>query len=192
AGPSGSGKTTLALQFALEGIRQGEPSLCVNFQENPTQLARTVAQLAGDRAVADKLDVLYSSPVELQIDSIIRELFRRIETRGIRRIVLDAVGDLAASTSEPHRVHAYLYALIQHLAVHGITSVFTFESVEQSITGGASHAGPISYMSDNLLLLDMRGEDTVRRTIRVLKTRGSAHDPKVREMAIGPEGIRLA
>lgn len=192
AGPSGSGKTTLALQFALEGIRQGEPSLCVNFQENPTQLARTVAQLAGDRAVADKLDVLYSSPVELQIDSIIRELFRRIETRGIRRIVLDAVGDLAASTSEPHRVHDYLYALIQHLAVHGITSVFTFESVEQSITGGASHAGPISYMSDNLLLLDMRGEDTVRRTIRVLKTRGSAHDPKVREMAIGPEGIRLA
>jgi circadian clock protein KaiC len=191
AGPSGSGKTTLALQFALEGIRQGEPSLCVNFQENPTQLARTVAKLAGDQAVADELQILYSSPVELQIDSIISELFRRIEKGGIRRVVLDAVGDLAASTSEPHRVHDYLYALIQHLAVHGITSVFTFENIEQSVTGGTSHAGPISYMSDNLLLLDMRGEETMRRTIRVLKTRGSAHDPMVREVAIGATGLRL-
>lgn len=191
AGPSGSGKTTLALQFALEGVRRGEPSLSVNFQENPTQLARSVGRLAGDPKIAAALDVLYSSPVELQIDSIIVELFRRIEAMGVRRVVLDAVGDLVASTSEPHRVHDYLYALTQHLAVNGVTSIFTFESVGQGVTGGDLNAGPISYMADNLLLLDMRGEETTRRTIRVLKTRGSSHDPNVREFAIGADGIRL-
>lgn len=191
AGPSGSGKTTLALQFVLDGVRRGEPSLCINFQENPNQLARTIRSIAESREVAEELDLLYFSPVELQIDSIIGELFRRIEARGIQRVVLDAVGDLALTTSEPHRLHDYLYALTQHLAVRGITSIFTFESVGQTVTGGSLDAGPISYMADNLLLLDMRGEKTTRRTIRVIKTRGSGHDPDVRPIAIGADGIRF-
>jgi circadian clock protein KaiC len=191
AGPSGSGKTTLALQFALEGVRRGEPSLCINFQENPSQLSRTISRLAGDRETADALEVLYYSPVELRIDTIIGRLFRRIEEAGIRRLVLDAVGDLAASTSEPQRLLDYLYALTQHLAVSGITSVFTFESIGQAITGGDLDAGPISYMADNLLLLEMRGEETMRRTLRVLKARGTSHDPNLRDITIGPDGIRV-
>jgi circadian clock protein KaiC len=191
AGPSGSGKTTLALQFALEGVRRGEPSLCLNFQENPSQLSRAIERLAGDAETAEALDLLYFSPVELRIDTIIGRLFRRIEARGIRRVVIDAVGDLAASTSEPQRLHDYLYALIQHLAVRGVTSVLTFESASQSITGDYLHAGPISYMADNLILLDMRGDQTIRRTIWVLKARGSGHDLEMRDMAIGPDGLRL-
>lgn len=191
AGPSGSGKTTLALQFALDGVRRGEPSLCINFQENPHQLGRTIGSIADSREVAEELDVLYFSPVELQIDSIIGELFRRIEAKGTQRVALDGVGDLALTTSGTSRLHDYLYALTQHLAVRGITSIFTFETVDQTITGGSLDAGPISYMADNLLLLDMRGEKTTRRTIRVIKTRGSGHDPDVRPIEIGADGIRF-
>jgi circadian clock protein KaiC len=191
AGPSGSGKTTLALQFALEGVRHGESSLCINFQENPTQLARAVRRLAGGDGASASLDLMYASPVELQIDSIIVELFRRIETNGVSRLVLDAVGDLASSTNEAHRLHDYLYALIQHLAVNGVTSIFTFEGPAQSFTGGELNAGPISYMADNLILLDMRGEEATRRTIRVLKARGTAHDASVRPFVIAADGIRL-
>jgi circadian clock protein KaiC len=190
AGPSGSGKTTLALQFALEGIRRGEGCLCVNFQENPTQLSRTVDRLARDAATARALDIMYSSPVELQIDSIIVEMFRRIDASGVRRVVLDAIGDLAAATEAP-RLHDYLYALIQHLAVRGVTSILTLENAALQVTGAEFNTGPISYMADNLILLDMRGEETTRRTIRVLKARGSAHDPAAREIAIGPAGIRF-
>ena len=40
-GPTGSGKTTVAMHFALEGIARKEPTLYVNFQENPAQLARS-------------------------------------------------------------------------------------------------------------------------------------------------------
>lgn len=191
AGPSGSGKTTLALQFALEGVRNGEPSLCMNFQENPAQLSRSIGYLAPDRETASALEVLYFSPVELRIDSIIGQLFRRIEENGIRRVVVDAIGDLSASTSDPQRLHDYLYALTQHLAVNGITSIFTFETAGQAVTGGDLEAGPISYMADNLLLLEMRGEERMRRTVRVLKVRGSGHDLDVRDIEIGPEGIRI-
>jgi circadian clock protein KaiC len=130
--------------------------------------------------------------VELQIDSIIGELFRRIEAKGIRRVVVDAIGDLDASTSEAHRLHDYLYALTQHLIVHGVTSMFTFETQGQTSTGGGLTAGPVSYMADNLLLLGMRGADRMRRTIRVLKARGTSHDEDTHTVVIGVDGVRVA
>jgi circadian clock protein KaiC len=73
AGPSGAGKTTIGLQFALEGAHRGEQTLYMNFQENPTQLVRTIRALGVDleEAQARGLDLVYASPVELQIDSII-------------------------------------------------------------------------------------------------------------------------
>jgi circadian clock protein KaiC len=37
-GVPGSGKTTLALQFLLEGVRQGEPALCVTLSETTEEL----------------------------------------------------------------------------------------------------------------------------------------------------------
>jgi circadian clock protein KaiC len=189
AGPSGAGKTTVGLQFALEGARQGEPSLYMNFQENPTQLMRTIRGLGFDleEAQAQGLDLVYASPVELQIDSIIVDMFRRIQQRGVRRLVIDALGDLASAATDPQRLHDYLYALVQHFAVSTITSVLNFETTGNAVSGNVLN--PMSYLSDNVLLLTVDGEDRTRRTLRVLKTRGSAHDTRFREVEISAAGL---
>jgi circadian clock protein KaiC len=192
AGPSGAGKTTIGLQFAFEGARRGEPTLYMSFQENPTQLLRTIRGLGADFEELERqgLDLVYASPVELQIDSIIVDLFRRIERSGVRRLVLDAVGDLASAATDPQRLHDYLYALVQHLAVRTITSVLNFETTGNTITH-ASMQNAMSYLSDNVLLLTLDGEDRTRRTLRVIKTRGSAHDTRVREVEIGAGGLSV-
>lgn len=192
AGPSGAGKTTIGLQFALEGARQGEPSLYMNFQENPTQLVRTIRGLGVDleQAQAQGLDLVYASPVELQIDSIIVDMFRRIQQRGVRRLVIDALGDLASAATDPQRLHDYLYALVQHFAVSTITSVLNFETMGNAITGSGMQ-NAMSYLSDNVLLLTVEGEDQTRRKLRVLKTRGSAHDTRVREVEITAAGLHI-
>ena len=192
AGPSGAGKTTIGLQFALEGANQGEPSLYMNFQENPTQLIRTIRSLGVDleTAQARGLDLVYASPVELQIDSIIVDMFRRIQQRGIRRLVIDAVGDLASAATDPQRLHDYLYALVQHFAVNTVTSVLNFETTGNALAGnGIQNA--MSYLSDNVVLLTVDGEERTQRRLRVLKTRGSAHDPRVREVEITNAGLRV-
>jgi circadian clock protein KaiC len=192
AGPSGAGKTTIGLQFAFEGARRGEPTLYMSFQENPTQLMRTIRGLGADVEELRRrgLDLVYASPVELQIDSIIVDLFRRIEHGHVRRLVLDAVGDLASAATDPQRLHDYLYALVQHLAVRTITSVLNFETTGNSIThGGMQNA--MSYLSDNVLQLTLDGEERTRRALRVVKTRGSAHDTRVREVAIGSGGLSV-
>ena len=192
AGPSGAGKTTIGLQFALEGARLGEPTLYMNFQENPTQLVRTIRALGIDLEDAQErgLDLVYASPVELQIDSIIVDMFRRIRQRGVRRLVIDALGDLASAATDTQRLHDYLYALVQHFAVSSITSVLNFETMGNAIAGdGVQNA--MSYLSDNVLLLTLDGDERTRRRIRVLKTRGSAHDAKVREVEITTAGLSV-
>ena len=192
AGPSGAGKTTIGLQFALEGARRGEPTLYMNFQENPSQLWRTIRNLGADpdQAKAQGLDLVYASPVELQIDSIIVDMFRRIRQGGVRRLVIDAVGDLASAATDPQRLHDYLYALVQHFAVSGITSVLNLETSGNSISGeGIQNA--MSYLSDNVILLTTGGEERTRRAVRVLKTRGSAHDTRVREVEITAAGLAV-
>jgi circadian clock protein KaiC len=192
AGPSGAGKTTIGLQFALEGARQCESTLYMNFQENPSQLMRTIRNLGVDPAEAQAhgLDLIYASPVELQIDSIIVDMFRRIQQRRVRRLVIDAIGDLATAVTDAQRLHDYLYALVQHFAVSGITSVLNIETTGNSITGtGMQNA--VSYLSDNVLLLTVDGEARTRRALRVLKTRGSAHDTRVREVEITAAGLAI-
>jgi len=192
AGPSGAGKTTFGLQFAIEGARQGEPSLYMNFQENPSQLVRTIRNLGvdPDEVRAQGLDLVYASPVELQIDSIIVDMFRRIQQRRVRRVVIDALGDLASAATDPQRLHDYLYALVQHFAVSTITSVLNFETNGNTI-GGHGFQNAMSYLSDNVLLFTVEGEERTRRTLRVLKTRGSAHDPRIREFEISSAGLNI-
>jgi circadian clock protein KaiC len=133
---------------------------------------------------------VYASPVELQIDSIIVDMFRRIEQRGVRRLVLDAVGDLASAATDPQRLHDYLYALVQHFAVRTITSILNLETTGSGVSGNGMQTA-MSYLSDNVLLLSVEGEERTRRSLRVLKTRGSAHDTLVRDVEITARGMSV-
>jgi circadian clock protein KaiC len=192
-GTTGAGKTTIGLQFALEGVRRGENTMYVNFQENPAQLRRAISNLGSNPAAVAKkgFRVLYASPVELQIDSIVVEIFEAIKSGSIRRLVIDAVGDLAAAASDPQRLHDYLYSLIQHFAVRGVTTLLTLESGE-GFTGTATPQDQrFSYMSDNLIYLAWSTPNVGRRTIRVVKMRGSEHEREPREFEIATDGARI-
>ncbi len=191
AGPTGAGKTTAGLQFVLEGVRRGETCLYANFQENPMQLDRSLRGLGADVENVKRrgLHLMYASPVELQVDRIIVSLFRQIQRAGIRRVVIDAVGELVSSASDPQRLHDYLYALVQHFTVRGVTSLLLFET-----TGGGpdswfeanSASGRFSYMSDNIVILS-----TARRRLSIVKARATLHDLGNHELEITGQGLRV-
>jgi circadian clock protein KaiC len=197
AGPTGSGKTTIGLQFALAGLTTDEPALYVNFQENPTQLARAIASLGGDVSELQRqgLHLLYTSSVELQIDHLIVQMFAMIEQHGIRRVVLDAIGDLSLASVDVHRTHDYLYALVQRFAVAGITALLLLEDVTHGPRAGgspvASEFGRLSYMCDNLILLEIHRGEKLSRRLSVYKTRGSVHDEGVHPVTISGRGVRV-
>lgn len=194
AGPSGAGKTMLGLHFLRHGAENGEPGLLVNFQESPTQLARGMLSLGWDLEALrrpDRLDVLYNSPVELQMDTIVEELLQRVEANGVRRLVIDALGDLEKSGTDERRFSDYIYALTQEFAARKVTALLLLEA-PGVLRGGHPDTGRnVSYMSDNILVLSMDLERELRRTIRILKTRGSAHDGGRHVMRIGPQGMQV-
>ena len=193
AGPTGSGKTTMGIQFIAEGLRRGERCLLVNFQENPTQLAYQLEQIGGklDAEARGRLELLYYSAVELSIDKIVVSIFQALRRNVIHRVVIDALGDLATAASDPTRMHDYLYALVQHFAVMGVSSVLTLETDPPIMSSDGSH-GRLSHMTDSIVFLEVQARNgVVGRTLRIAKARGVAHDLQAREAQIDSQGLRI-
>lgn len=195
AGPSGAGKTMLGLHFLRQGAVEGEPGLLVNFQENPTQLRRVMESLGWDSGGLLRpgaIDQIYTSPVELRVDAVVKQLFERIERDGVRRVVIDALGDLRWGISE-ERYLDYVYALNQCFATRNITAMEILETPHGDPgTTGERLGHQISPMSDNLLLLTVELGDELTRSLRVLKSRASAHDGRRRVMQISRTGIKVS
>jgi circadian clock protein KaiC len=190
AGPSGSGKTLMGLHFIVSGARRGEPGIIATLQEHPTQLER-IAQGFGWSLSEDRVGLLYRSPVDLYVDQWVYELLEAVESTGARRILIDSLGDLAFLAGDEARYREYLYSLMQRCSRQGISVMMTYEVPDLFQLIRLSELG-VSHVSDNVVVLQyLRQQSRVKRTLTVLKTRASLHEPQIREFTITPEGITL-
>lgn len=193
AGPTGSGKTIMGLHFITHGALKGEEGLYVGFQENPTQLARVMHNLGWDaKRLLDGggFDLLYKSPVELQLDTITSELSRRVREGKIKRVVIDALGDLERSSMDRQRFADFIYALTQWFAAQNVTCLMMHELTNLFEVHGLSDQ-EISNMADNVILLRFTPGPEMRRTLRIIKTRGSANDNHEHELHITNKGVTV-
>src|SRR6185437_16615978 len=94
-------------------------------------------------------------------------------------------------TPDPVRLREFIYSLMQRFSRAGISSIMTSEIPDLFHVGRLAEYG-ISHLSDNVILLQyMRAESRLLRTVTILKSRASAHDPEVRKFDITPDGIIL-
>lgn len=192
AGPTGSGKTIIGLHFICEGALKGERGLYVGFQENPNQLARVMSSFGWDpEQLIDKgFELMYRSPVEMQLDTVTNELFQRVREGKIQRVVIDALGDLERCSIDRKRFSDFVYALTQWFAARNVTCMMTYEMSSLFEVHGISDQ-EVSNMSDNIILLRFREGVEMERTLRVIKTRGSAHDNREYTLEITSKGAMV-
>ena len=59
-----------------------------------------------EKLMNDGFELMYRSPVEMQLDEVTSELFHRVREGKIKRVVIDALGDLneAASIASASRI----------------------------------------------------------------------------------------
>jgi circadian clock protein KaiC len=89
------------------------------------------------------------------------------------------------------RFREFVYSLTQRLSRAGISPIMTSEIPDLFHVGRLAEYG-ISHLSDNVVLLQyLRAGTSLLRTVTILKSRASAHDPDVREFEITPDGIVL-
>ena len=193
AGPSGAGKTIVGLHFIREGVLNNEPGVYVGFQENPVQLSRTMRNFKWNPEQLlenDIFELAYRSPVEMQLDSVAAELFNRVRQGRIKRVVIDAIGDLKKSSSDNQRFSDFMYAITQWFATENVTCMLLYETANLYEVTRISDE-EISNMSDNIVLLSFtRGPEMARR-VRILKTRGSGHDHREHTLEITDAGVTV-
>jgi circadian clock protein KaiC len=190
AGPSGAGKTLMGLHFIFSGAANNEPGVIASLQENPSQLQR-VAGGFGWSLDNERVAVMHRSPNDVYIDEWVYELLDLMETTGATRVMIDSLSDLQSATPDRVRFREFIYSLTQRLSRAGISPIMTSEIPDLFHVGRLAEYG-ISHLSDNVVLLQYRrSESRLLRTVTILKSRASAHDPEIREFDITPDGIVL-
>lgn len=190
AGPSGAGKSMTGMHFIFSGARAGEPGLIASFQENPSQLAGILAPF-GWSLDEENVHHFYQSAVDLYIDEWMSILLEKIDRLGIRRVLVDSVGDLEMVASDKLRFREFVYSFTQRCTRAGVSVMLTIELPDlfhvRQLTQDA-----FSHLADNVVLLQYVHHDAViKRALTVVKSRGTRHDPGVHEFEITTDGIVL-
>ncbi len=190
AGPSGSGKTLTGMHFIFAGARAGEPGLIASFQENPSQMRRILAPF-GWSLDEESVHHFYQSAVDLYIDEWMSMVFEQIERLGIRRVLVDSVGDLEAVASDKMRFREFVYSFIQRCTRAGVSVMLTVELLDLFQVSRLTDQA-FSHLADNVVLLQYVHRDaSIKRALTVIKSRGTRHDPQVHEFDITTDGIVL-
>lgn len=182
-GSPGSGKTTFALQFLLEGMRQGESCLYITLSETSEELhavaashgwdlagielfelASAEAVLGGDRDQS----ILYSWEVEL--GETVRLIEEQVERTNPRRVVFDSLSEMRLLAQDPLRYRRQVLALKQFFAGRD-TTVMLVDDLTSSRGERDTHLHSLCHGVFTLerLTLDF---GAARRRMQVQKLRG--------------------
>jgi circadian clock protein KaiC len=195
AGSAGTGKTVLSLHFLAAGAAQGERGLMVSFQENPEQLAIRAGHFGLQQQLdftGGRTEVLFLSPVELDLDVAAEHIRAAVETRGVQRVVIDSVAELEFATRDRERFDDFLASLIGFMRGHEVTTLMTREITQLFGTELTIASRGLSYIVDNIIILryvELNAE--IRRAITVLKIRGSNHDKSLRELLMEDDQVTI-
>ena len=106
------------------------------------------------------------------------------------RVATFALGDLERCSIDLQRFADFMYALIQWFAVENVTCLVIYELPELYETSRILNQ-QVANMTDNLILLGLTEDDEVRQTVRIIKTRGSAHENRRHFLSINEKGASV-
>ncbi|HEX7603116.1 MAG TPA: ATPase domain-containing protein, partial [Polyangiaceae bacterium] len=194
AGSPGIGKTTLGLQFILEGAKRNEPGLIFALEESPKQLeviAEALDMPLRKYIEAGLVEVVYLSRERVRTAQFLAILSDKIRTLKARRALLDGVAHVARESAVGDDLRRLLNKLVARFKLLDVTSVLTAES-SSLYFGDDITEHEFSPLADNLLMLryvPVGGELTP--ALRIVKTRGSAHDRGTHPFRLGKGGASL-
>ena len=180
----------MGLHFIYGGAQRGEPGVIAALQENPTQLTRMLGGL-GWPLTHPAVEVMYRSPVDIHIDEWVHDLLHAVEGAQARRVLIDSLMDLQMAAVDDTRFREFMYSLAQRFSRQGISLLTTYETPDLFSAGRLSQFA-VSHLADNTIALTYhRDHRAMSRSLAIVKTRASNHDPAMRQFSIGPDGISL-
>ncbi len=202
SGTSGTGKTLFAVQFLHNGIVDfQEPGILVTFEESPIDIKRNALSFGWDlQSLIDqgKLFILDASPDpegyeisgNFDLSALIERIQYAIQKYRAQRVSIDSVTAIFQQYDSVGIVRRELFRLAARLKQSQVTTVMTTERTDEY--GPIARFGVEEFVSDNVVIMRniMEGEKR-RRTLEILKLRGTTHMKGEYPFTISNHGINI-
>jgi circadian clock protein KaiC len=194
-GNSGSGKTIFAVQFLIEGIKNGEKCLYVTFEEKKEEFYRNMLDFGWNLSELEKqgkFTFLEYTPEKVK--TMLEEGGGMIESlildKKIARIVIDSITSFALLFAQELDKREAALSLFDMIRKWNCTSFLTLE--ENTVDRKEGSSSSLEFEVDSIILLYfVRCKEERERFIEVLKMRGTKHSTEVYPFEISKNGIIL-
>ncbi|MGG6297406.1 circadian clock protein KaiC [Leptolyngbya sp. AN02str] len=202
SGTSGTGKTLVAVQFLYNGIVHfDEPGVFVTFEESPADIIKNAHSFGWDlQKLVDegKLFILDASPDpegqevigSFDLSALIERIQYAIRKYKAKRVSIDSITAVFQQYDAVSVVRREIFRLVARLKQVGATTIMTTERVEEY--GPVARFGVEEFVSDNVVIVRnvLEGERR-RRTIEILKLRGTTHMKGEYPFTITNQGVNI-
>jgi circadian clock protein KaiC len=202
SGTAGTGKTLFAVQFLYNGITQfDEAGVFVTFEESPADIIKNAFSFGWDlQKFIDegKLFILDASPDpegqdvvgNFDLSALIERIQYAIRKYRAKRVSIDSVTAVFQQYDAAPVVRREIFRLVARLKQVGATTIMTTERIEEY--GPVARFGVEEFVSDNVAIVRnvLEGERR-RRTIEILKLRGTTHMKGEYPFTITNQGINI-
>lgn len=197
-GSPGSGKTTLALQFLIEGAKQGESVLYITLSETKTELQAVAAShdlaldgihihevLPSESILNPEEQYTIFHPTDVETSATTQDILSVMEVVQPTRVVLDSLSELQLLASSSLMYRRQVLALKQFFANRSCTALL----LDDRTAGNGDLQ--LRSIAHGVINLDRMATDYggIRRRIEIIKYRGVAfregtHDYKIQHGGI--------
>jgi circadian clock protein KaiC len=199
SGTAGSGKTVFAIQFLGAGILdRDENGVFVTFEESASDIRQNMRSFGWDLAAweADgRLAMVDASPdphvetVEsgaFDLDALLARVQHAVRKVNATRVAVDSLGAIFSQFSDQSVVRRELFRIAWALKGMGVTALLTAERTADY--GPVARFGVEEFIADNVMILrNVLEDENRRRTIEILKFRGTDHQKGQFPLTIAPD-----
>ena len=199
-GQPGSGKTTLAMEFLLEGVRNGEPTLYITLSESEREL-RLVAKRHGwslegvtvfelipaETSLDPSQELTILQPAEMELSETTQMIFDRVEALAPARVVIDSLSELRLLAQNPLRYRRQILAL-KHFFSGRRSTVVLLDDLSSQQNDLQLHSIVHGVVMLEQLAIDYGAQ---RRRLRVVKMRGIEFKGGFHDFTIHRGGLRI-
>ncbi|MFP5249233.1 MAG: ATPase domain-containing protein, partial [Acidobacteriota bacterium] len=198
-GNPGAGKTTLALQFLLEGARQGESGLYISLAESEGELRHvaephgfvldhvTIAKISPPELSTAAGQYTVFQPAEVELADVLETILARVREVNPSRVVIDSMSELRMLARDSLRYRRQILSLKQFFEGRDCTTLLLDERFREN---PESQVQTIAHGAISLVVL-ARDYGITRRRVEVLKIRASSFREGYHDFVIVRGGLRV-
>ncbi|HEX4169592.1 MAG TPA: ATPase domain-containing protein [Bryobacteraceae bacterium] len=193
-GPAGCGKTTLSTQFALAALARGEAVSYFLFEESQSTFCHRAAGLGLDvrpYVSSGLLRISQIDPAALSPGEFANRVRCAVEQHDVSMVMIDSLNGYMSAMPSERFLLIQMHELLTYLGQQGVVTLLILAQ-HGMLGSGMQTPVDVSFLADTVILLrffEAQGE--VRQAISVVKKRRSAHERTIREMRLGPGGVRI-